>query len=170
MEWKWKSILDRQVIPRPVRFPCNHIVFLEPVQCSRGDSLPGDWEWAGKIIYLFYYYIHISRQACFTVSRLISWISEGNLEPGTLQFRVDGVILYTTVPQLTGYMSTESTYLFYYFIYISRQACFASAELVKGGWTGNLAIPSWCYYPLHHRATVYRLDVTRGYLSILLYS
>ena len=38
----------------------------------------------------------------------------------------------------------------------------SSAELVLiGVEQGNLAIPSWCYYPLYHRATVGRLYVSR---------
>ena len=50
--------------------------------------------------------------------------------------------------------------------YIWGQACFAVTRLISWasvdrGWTGNLAIPSWCYYPLYHRTTVRRLHVTR---------
>ena len=52
------------------------------------------------------------------------------------------------------------------YYYISGQACIAVSRLISWasvdrGWTENLAIPSWCYYPLYHRATVDRLHVKR---------
>ena len=57
-------------------------------------------------------------------------------------------------------------FLYIIFILISGQACFAVSRLISWasvgrGWIGNLVIPIWCYYPLYHNATVYRLHVTR---------
>ena len=49
---------------------------------------------------------------------------------------------------------------------ISGHHCFAVSRLISWasvdrGWTGNLDIMSWCYYPLYHRVTFDRLHVTR---------
>ena len=63
-----------------------------------------------------YICIHISGQACFAVSRLISRASEG-VEPGTLRFRVYVITHYTSLQQSINYMSP---YIYIYFLFLFR--------------------------------------------------
>ena len=55
-----------------------------------------------------------------------------------------------------GIGPVKKIYFMFPDIYIS--ACFAVSRLISWasvgrGWAGNLAIPSWYYYPLYHRTT-----------------
>ena len=62
-------------------------------------------------------YIHIPGQACFDVSRLISWASVG-VEPRTLRFGVDVLTHYTIEATVDRLHATECSMPIYIYIYI----------------------------------------------------